>query len=340
MEDPMIRSNLLFDWQPFGARLAFSWRDQYGTEGPDTIVGDWSKAPAFRSPADIGGLNIYAGGDHDIVYAGFGDDKVWGGWGNDKLYGEGGADTLYGEDGGDMLNGGLGADVMSGGRDNDVYFVDNAGDKVIEAVGEGWDTVQSSLYSYQLTANVETLYLIGAAVEGHGNADRNIISGNSGNNYLSGHDGHDELHGSFGEDTIDGGIGNDVIVGGGDRDVLYGGSGDDTFRFGTQDTGSHAGTSDVILDFTRPTAFGMESDQIDLTHIDANVTARGHQNFVFVGELAGGVTFTSPGQVGFRRDAFTLDFHIELNTDFDTQAEAVITVSFTGQEDPNANWFL
>ena len=45
---------------------------------------------------------------------------------------------------------------MYGGAGNDVYFVDNAGDVVIENVNEGNDTVYASI-DYGLTANVDNL---------------------------------------------------------------------------------------------------------------------------------------------------------------------------------------
>ena len=58
---------------------------------------------------------------------------------------------------------------MTGGAGNDTYAVDNAGDVVVEASGEGADTVSSSV-TYTLAANVEDLVLTGSAnLNGTGN---------------------------------------------------------------------------------------------------------------------------------------------------------------------------
>jgi len=59
-----------------------------------------------------------------------------------------GNDTLNGGAGNDTLNGGSGADIMNGGVGNDTIFVDNIGDVVNEAVGEGSnDEVTTSMRS-------------------------------------------------------------------------------------------------------------------------------------------------------------------------------------------------
>ena len=57
-----------------------------------------------------------------------------------------------------------------GGAGNDTYFVDDAGDMVVENPNEGTDAVFSTV-SYTLTANVETLVLQGSGqLQGNGNA--------------------------------------------------------------------------------------------------------------------------------------------------------------------------
>ena len=74
--------------------------------------------------------------------AGRGADRVFGEAGNDTLAGGFAGDTLSGGLGADLLNGGLGS--MNGGVGNDVYNIDNAGDRVIEGAFAGIDTIVST----------------------------------------------------------------------------------------------------------------------------------------------------------------------------------------------------
>ncbi|MCC7425491.1 MAG: hypothetical protein IT557_01170 [Alphaproteobacteria bacterium] len=176
--------------------------------------------------ADIDGsgnalANTIIGNDGANILAGAGgDDVLIGGGGGDQLSGGDGADALDGGAGADLLDGGAGADTMAGGADDDTYRVDDAGDTVAEAAGEGTDLVEATI-SHALAPDVENLSLLGAAdIDGTGNELGNIIIGNAGANTLAGGDGDDTLQGGDGADIVDGGAG---------ADTLEGGAGDDTY---------------------------------------------------------------------------------------------------------------
>lgn len=109
---------------------------------------------------------------------------------------------VVGGGGNDTLAGGAGADVFAGRAGNDTYTVNHAGDVVLENGGEGTDTVQTSLASYALTANVENL--LGTAATGQtlsGNAANNVVTGNAANDVLIGGGGNDTLDGAGGINT-------------------------------------------------------------------------------------------------------------------------------------------
>jgi Ca2+-binding RTX toxin-like protein len=128
-------------------------------------------------------------------------NKLTGSNANDDLFGYGDDDVLYGLDGEDTLDGGAGADEMYGGANNDTYFVDDAGDKVIEKENQGVDRVYASL-DYTLPDHVEALTLKGAAAVYGG--------GNDGSNWIFGNKLANRLDGKGGVDTMEGGLGNDT----------------------------------------------------------------------------------------------------------------------------------
>ncbi len=128
------------------------------------------------------------------------------------LTGNSGANLLSGLAGNDTLDGGAGADTLAGGAGNDTYIVDTLTDQIVEAAGEGSDTVQASV-SFVLDTDLENLTLTGSAnLSGTGNAVHNVLTGNSGANLLSGLAGNDTLDGGAGADTLAGGAGNDTYI--------------------------------------------------------------------------------------------------------------------------------
>ncbi len=155
----------------------------------------------------------------------------------DVLIGNNAANRLRGERGNDVLKGGGGADTMVGGVGNDWYLVDNAADKIVEAINQGSDSLNAST-SYSLAAgvSVETMRTADpsakTAINLAGNDFANTLQGNAGNNVLNGRGG---------SDTMQGFAGNDTLAGGGGRD---------SFLF---DTAPNAATNaDIITDFSVP----------------------------------------------------------------------------------------
>ena len=110
---------------------------------------------------------------------------------NDNLTGTGSANSIAGGAGNDNLDGGAGADTLLGGLGDDQYFVDNAGDALVEAASEGYDVVRTSI-SYALTPGAEieafttTNHSGTAAIDLTGNEFGQYILGNDGANTLDG----------------------------------------------------------------------------------------------------------------------------------------------------------
>lgn len=107
---------------------------------------------------------------------------------------------------------------MTGGLGDDVYVVDDMGDRIIEGgAALGFDTVRSlvdfRLSGPQVTGRLERLELTGNGdTVGIGNQVANDLRGNDGNNLLEGRRGADRLAGAAGDDTLSGGAGNDRFV--------------------------------------------------------------------------------------------------------------------------------
>ncbi len=198
-------------------------------------------------------------------------NRITGASGDDILIGVEGNDTLLGNDGADGLEGGEGADSLAGGRGNDIYYVDNIGDRVVEAgLSTDRDIVNSAI-TYIPGANLEDLFLEeDIDINGTGNTLNNVIEGANGENVLSGLAGNDSLDGHFGDDALLGGDGNDTLTASGDRDTLVGGAGIDVFNFVTD--------SDVstVADFNGLVG----GDLVDVGALLTNVTAATAADFL------------------------------------------------------------
>jgi Ca2+-binding RTX toxin-like protein len=186
----------------------------YGGEGHDIVNGGGGNDTVYAyTEADPGGS--FTGDDisgnlgNDSIFGSSGDDTLAGDSGTDQLFGNDGADILQGGEDWDTLDGGAGADQMSGGLGDDTYYVDRKADQVIEAAGEGYDVVHTTV-SFTAGVGIEEVNL-----EGTGKIS---AVGNGLVNYLLGNDNANALYGL---------AGNDILIGGEGVDQMFGGRGDD-----------------------------------------------------------------------------------------------------------------
>ena len=233
-------------------------------ESPDLLY-DQMTLKGFTLNADVEALEFTGnatGADLGItgVYGGTGNDTLTGLDGDDIFHGGDGNDTIRGGGGNDTLTGGSGVDEMAGGAGDDVFYVDNALDVVIEHVGHGSDTIFASVdYTLYFNSRIEFL---------HADAGATGLA----------------LTGNQGANVIVGLTGNDTLTGGAGADTLTGGDGANTFVYADiDDSRTTIGGRDTITDFS--TGAG---DLIDLHLLDADTTvgSPGDQGFTFVG-LAG-----------------------------------------------------
>ncbi|MBY0484095.1 DUF4347 domain-containing protein [Nitrosomonas sp.] len=184
-------------------------------EGTDTV----SSRVTYILPNNVenllltGVLSINGSGNDqaNVITGNNAANQLSGGAGNDVLNGGAGDDTLIG---------GSGADTMTGGLGNDSYFIENAGDIVIENLNQGNDSVNSNV-TYSLSTNVENLILTGVlAINGTGNDQVNVITGNTAAN---------QLNGGAGNDILNGGAGDDILIGWSGADTMNGGLGNDNY---------------------------------------------------------------------------------------------------------------
>ena len=187
-----------------------------------------------------------------------------------------------------IIDGKKGGDKMKGNDGDDVYYVDDKRDRVLEYADQGIDKVFSSI-TEQLSDNVENLTLTGTnAINGIGNNLDNIIIGNNAKNKIVGKEGRDIITGNRGKDKLTGG--------------------EDADRFvytSIRDSGPARKKRDVITDFS---SF---EDQIDLSQIDADPLTSGNQPLVFIGSEK----FSEAGQVRFNKGMLSVNIDGDLKSD-------------------------
>ena len=176
--------------------LPFSVSDaigQLGTTLPDILAVGNGFVVRY---ADNGG----SGATNGLRYFTPAGAALTGSGGDDVLIGGDGPDQVVGRAGNDRLDGRGGADQTDGGTGDDMHYVDNAGDVVIERVGGGNDRVLTSVsYALAAAAEVEMLTTTDnfgtAAINLTGNAFSQAIFGNAGANIIDGGGGEDSLVG-------------------------------------------------------------------------------------------------------------------------------------------------
>ncbi|EGF93683.1 hemolysin-type calcium-binding repeat 2 copies family protein [Asticcacaulis biprosthecium C19] len=184
------------------------WLD--GGNGADTLVGGLGDDTFYVDNLSDLAVELHHEGNDTVLssvtYSLFGravETLMATGEGHVSLTGNSLANTVTGNSGNNALNGGTGKDTLTGGLGDDSYWVDNTGDKVVEASGEGFDTVFASV-TYTLAGRyAEVLELTGAAnLNATGNSVSNTLRGNGGNNTLNGLAGNDILTGNGGLDVF------------------------------------------------------------------------------------------------------------------------------------------
>ncbi len=196
-----------------------------------------------------------------------------------SVYGTAGSENLNGGGGNDLIVGGGLGHLMTGGAGDDNYTVNVTGDRVVEAAGEGIDTITvKNLKGFVMPDNVENLTLSSKAT-GYGNALGNLMIGN---------------------------VYSQTFVGGGGDDVMVGSKGADTFVFGLNS--GH----DVVWDFS-----STEGDEIRIqgygfttyAQVQAAMTQSG-SDMILTLSATDQVKFLNTTAASFSAK----DFQLELNT--------------------------
>jgi Ca2+-binding RTX toxin-like protein len=103
--------------------------------------------------------------------------------------------TVSGLDTNDVLYDSAGIDTLAGGIGDDLYYVTNTGDVVIEAASAGNDIVGASVdYALPENHNIETLSMLGSGLIGTGSSGADTLHSSGGPNRLVGLGGDDHYY--------------------------------------------------------------------------------------------------------------------------------------------------
>ncbi|RVG30042.1 calcium-binding protein, partial [Sinorhizobium meliloti] len=273
----------------------------------ETLI--YTGSGGFAGTGNSGNNTILGGSGNDTLRGGDGADLLVGGAGTDTASysnastgvtvdigtgvhsGDAAGDTFdsievfQGSNDADIFIDGGTATTLKGGRGDDKYVVDSSSTIVTELSGGDSDTVETTLGTYVLGANVENLSYKGAlSFIGSGNDLDNSITGNAGNDILNGEAG---------------------------LDVLFGGGSADTFVFDSASEATTGGLGDLIQDFSQA-----ERDLIDLRQL-GSLSFVGTDGFSYAAgelryEVDGGLTTVMGDLDG---DGIS-DFQIQLTGSF------------------------
>jgi Ca2+-binding RTX toxin-like protein len=329
IEGISLQSGSITRWGATGTALhdyALTMADANVTPGELFRVNGQSLRPG--EDLDFDGTAETDGGRF-LVYAGFGQDLLTGGSGNDIFFFEAGR----------FANG----DRIVGGAGNDAV--------VISGVQTGVNgPVQLTIATGTLTA-VESLSFNGRFATEPGALpsyeavlqDGNVAPGGrlivNASSLLAGQslgfdgslvtDGRLAMFGGAGADRLTGGANADLIYAAGGADTLAGGGGADLFEYRSA-SDSTAAAADRILDFVSG------SDRIDLSQIDADVSAGGDQAFAFIGSAA---FSNKAGELRSAWDPATNSWSVEGDVDGDGGADFLLYVTTAGAA-PAASDFI
>jgi Ca2+-binding RTX toxin-like protein len=189
-----------------------------------------------------------------------------------------GRNEIYGGDGNDVIDAGIDISVLAGGRGDDVFYVGNTGDTLIEYQNEGNDTIillpHDNANIYTLGQNIENLTFQGSFTQ-----SRFAIIGNTLDNVIIGSGNYEELFGLPGNDTLNDGslvglngttlsseyrlpTGNEI------GDSLFGGAGNDLYYVGSRSTSTIENPGEGIDEVrTADAYYGLQPNVENLTFL-------------------------------------------------------------------------